>query len=60
MWACGVYAASNQTPYCKELELGTSRNCEARTRVVLRVSREGVSTGDVRIRSTMRFFTKSL
>ena len=60
MWAVGTWAASNQTPYCKELDLGTSRNCEAGTRIVLRIHREGVSAGNVRVRSIMRFFTKSL
>ena len=60
IWACGAYAASNQTPFCKDLDLQTSRNCQQGARVVLVVRREGVSAGNVRIRAIMRCFTKSL
>ncbi len=61
LWACGVWAASNQTPYClPETALGTSRNCQQGARLVLTVHKEGVSAGNVRVRSFMTFHTKSL
>ncbi len=60
MWATGVYASSNQTPSHCDIELGTSRNCQRGARIVLVVTRGGVTTGSVRIRSVMTYFTKSL
>ena len=57
IWACGVWAASNQTPYNKCIELKTSRNCQAGSRIVLSVRVEGVSSGNVRVIRTICYFT---
>ena len=60
VWAIGTFAASNQTPYCHEVSLGTSRNCPAGTRIVLAVDMEGISAGNARVRSILTYFTRSL
>ena len=61
LWACGVWTASNQTPYnLPDTALGTSRNCPIGTRIVLRVFRQGVSAGNVRVISIIRYFNTSL
>ena len=61
IWALGTWAGSNETPYCSpEIAINTSRNCQNGARLVLRVNRSGVSAGQVRIRSTMTYFTTSL
>ncbi len=61
IWALGTWAASNQTPFClPETNLGTSRNCQNGARVILEVGRQGVSAGNVRVRSIVTCFTKSL
>jgi len=61
IWAMGVWAASNQTPYClPETNLGTTRNCQKGARIVLDIRREGVSAGNVRITGFIRCFTSSL
>ncbi len=58
IWACGVWAASNQTPFCNpDTEMKTSRNCQAGTRIVLQIFRQGVSAGNVRVISTLCYFT---
>ena len=57
LWAIGTWAASNQTPYCKDFDLSTSRNCQAGARIVLVVDVEGLSVGNARIRSTLTYFT---
>ncbi len=58
--ACGVWAASNQTPFNKTLVIKTSRNCQAGTRLVLSIRNEGVSAGIVRHIRTLCYFTSSL
>ena len=61
LWMCGVWGGSNQTIYNLPItNPKTSRNCEAGTRVVLAVERGGVSSGNVRIKSIITYFTKSL
>ena len=60
MWAVGAFAASNQTPYVLNIDLGTSRNCPNGTRVIFRANMNGVSAGNVRVTGVMRWFTKSL
>ena len=60
VWATGVWAASNQTPFCKEIKLGTSRNCQNGARIVLKIYHEGVSAGLVRNLLSLVYFTKSL
>ena len=60
MWAAGVWAASNQTPWNHNVELRTSRNCPAGTRLVLRVHRAGVSAGNVQVRLFLTYFNRSL
>ena len=59
IWALGTWAASNQTPYCKDIEIGTSRNCQNGARIVLVVDVEGVSAGNVSVRTTLTYFTTS-
>ena len=60
IWALGTWAASNQTPYCKDIEIGTSRNCQQGARLLLVVQQEGITSGQSRVRSLMTFHTKSL
>ena len=58
IWGCGVWTASNESPYtCEDKEFRTTRNCQSGTRVQLQVFREGVSSGQVRILSCMTYFT---
>ena len=56
-WAVGTWAASNETPYCKDIDMSTSRNCQRGARIVLVVDVEGLSAGNARIRSTLTYFT---
>jgi len=60
IWACGVWAASNQTPYCKSIRPMTSRNCQNGARIVLSLFNQGVSAGLVRQVVGLCYFTKSL
>ena len=61
IWAMGVWASSNQTPFnLPETALGTSRNCQQGARIVLAVHASGISAGNVRVVSYLRNFTKSL
>ena len=60
LWAVGMWASSNQTPSEKDIELRTSRNCQAGTRIVLRIRREGVSAGNVDINAVMTWFQTTL
>ena len=60
IWALGTWAASNQTPYCKDIEIGTSRNCQQGARLLFVVFQEGISAGLSRVRTIMTFHTKSL
>ena len=57
IWALGTWAASNQTPYCKDIEIRTTRNCQKGARIILAVDTEGLTTGEVRLRATMTYFT---
>jgi len=61
LWASGVWAASNQTPFCFGGKfMKTSRNCQNGARITLSINLEGVSAGNVRVRSLLQYFTKSL
>ncbi len=60
LWAVGLWASSNQTPSTTEVSLGTSRNCQAGTRIVLRIRREGVSADNVDINAIMTWFQTTL
>ncbi len=61
LWACGNWAASNQTPYCSEaIRPKTSRNCQNGARIVLSVVNNGVSAGLVQCNRSLCYFTKSL
>jgi len=60
IWALGTFAASNQTPYCKDIEIKTSRNCQNGARLALVVNLDGVSAGNARIRGLLTYFTNSL
>jgi len=60
MWACGVWAATNQTPAIIDIAPATSRNCPQGTRIVLAVNPEGISAGNVRVRQCITYFGKSL
>jgi len=60
LWAVGTWAASNQSPYTKDIEIRTSRNCQNGARMVLQIWIEGVSAGSVRYNRIMTYFTKSL
>ena len=59
-WAVGVWAASNQTPYTKDIDIRTSRNCEQNMRIVLSIRSQGISSGNVRSIKIIRYFVKSL
>ncbi len=58
--ACGVWVASNQTPFNKQVIIKTSRNCQANTRLVLGLRNEGVSAGLVRHIMSLCYFTTGL
>ena len=60
IWACGVWAASNQTPFCHSIRPMSSRNCQNGARIVLSVFNQGVSAGNVRHLLMVCYFTKSL
>jgi len=61
LWACGVWSASNQTPYTSPtFRPKTSRNCPNGTRIVGIVTQEGVSAGVVRVDHMLCYFTRSL
>ncbi len=57
IWAIGTWAGSNQTPYCKDIDVATSRNCQNGARIVLVIDVEGLSVGNARVRATMTYFT---
>ena len=48
--ACGVWGASNQTPYNFSSQLKSSRNLVANQELVLSVNRTGVTSGNVIIK----------
>jgi len=60
VWACGIWACSNQQPFNKEVKLGTSRNCQRGARIVLQVRPENISAGQVKVIRSLCYFTKSL
>ena len=55
--ACGVFAASNQTPYTFSSQLKSSRNLVANQELVLTIHLTGVSSGSV---STKKILCASL
>ena len=57
IWALGTWAATNETAYCKDIDIKTSRNCQAGARIVLSVDVEGISAGNARIRATLTYHT---
>ena len=59
-WALGVFSASNQTPFNKEVRIKTSRNCPAGTRIVLSVRLQDLTTGTARIQALMTYFNRSM
>ena len=61
IWACGVWSASNENPYCSgTIRLNTSRNCQHDARLVLSIRVEGISAGNAQVNRSMCYFTKSL
>ena len=60
LWGCGIWASSNQTPFCLDVPFGTSRNCQNGARIVLVIHASGVSAGVVQVTTSMCYFTKSL
>jgi len=60
MWAIGTWSGSNETPYCKDIELGTSRNCQKGARLVLSIRADDLTAGMLEVRASMTYFTKSL
>ena len=60
IWGCGTWAASNQTPFNFNEQFGTSRNCQAGTRLNLKILMSGVSAGLVRTIAVMCYFTKAM
>ena len=59
LWGIGCWTASNQAPYHFEFTPKTSRTCQKGSRVVLRIIKDGVSAGNVRINSLITGFTSS-
>ena len=57
IWGIGCWTASNQAPYHYEFCPSTSRNCQKDARVKAYVSKSGISSGAVRINSTLTCFT---
>ncbi len=55
--ATGAWVSSNESGLNFNIDLKTSRNCRAGTRVILAVRREGISAGNVRIVTTSFFHT---
>ena len=61
LWACGLWAGSNQTPYNSgDIYLKTTRNCQRGARLVLGTHVEGVTAGSNRIDKMLTYNTKSL
>ena len=61
LWAAGLWAASNQTPYVSgDITFSTTRNCQNGARLVFMARVEGVSGGLVRTVQLMTYNTKSL
>ncbi len=60
VWACGVWVATNQTGFNHDLDIGTSRNCPNGTRIILTISKEGITAGNVRVNTMITYFTTSL
>ncbi len=61
LWACGIWGASNQSPYTKDdIAPKTSRNCPQGSRITLVVTVEGISAGVARLDLYSCYFTKSL
>ena len=61
LWACGLWAASNETPYTSgDIYLKTTRNCQNGARLVLALDVEGISAGATRINRMLTYNTKSL
>ncbi len=55
--AMGVWVASNEGPFNKQVDIKSSRTCLPGTRIVLAIRRDGVSAGNVRIISSVFFHT---
>ncbi len=51
--ACGVWAASNQSPFNFSSQLKSSRNLVANQELVLSVNVHGLTAGNARVRSMM-------
>ncbi len=47
--ACGVWGASNEKPFTKEIHPTTSRTLEAGARLILSVHAHGVTTGNLSV-----------
>ena len=61
IWAAGVWAASNQTPFVLgDTTFGTTRNCANGARLILAVSIDGLTAGLARVASMLTCNTKSL
>ncbi len=61
IWACGLWAASNETPFCSgDVTFGTTRNCQNGARLVLAIDVEGITAGGTRINKMITYNTKSL
>jgi len=61
IWACGLWSASNQTPYTSgNINIKTSRNCQNGARLVLRIGVTGITAGSTRVNTMLTYNTKSL
>jgi len=61
LWACGLWAASNETPFVLgDTTFGTIRNCANGARLILAIQMDGVSAGAVRVDTMLTANTKSL
>ena len=59
LWGCGCWTASNQAPYHYEFVPKTSRNCQKGSRLVMRIMKDGISAGNVRLNMLITGFTSS-
>ena len=61
LWACGLWAASNETPYTSpDITFKITRNCQNGARLVLAIDVEGITAGSTRINRMLTYNTKSL
>ena len=57
LWGLGCWTASNQAPFHYDFNPKTTRNCQNQARILMQITKLGVSAGNVRTNMTITCFT---